>query len=354
MSMDPENPTQGDSPVEDQQASLQQSAEQAFDKLSGVEPTDKALATPPEPPTPAFELPQWAAKWSEPARTALQAIGGIQHNKGHIDPILKQIEEMNLFSGRREQEYGEYKKSVDPVYQVLQPLAASYQLQGMSLQQGVSQLVEGAKFVATNPDDAFPYFANMYRPRDPATAVQSIAKQWGVDLGQIVQEQPYIDPTVQALLNPLQQKLAAIEQQSQQQQWQAQEQARAQQEAIQKAIVEKLASLEVQKDESGSLRFPHLAKVFDDIVLLANTGRYQTIEDAYDRAVLMNPELSQSVVKDAEQKAIKEALARSENVKKEARANQNVGGKGKKSETPQGKSLTDAATLAYNQLYGTD
>jgi hypothetical protein len=68
----------------------------------------------------------------------------------------------------------------------------------------------------------------------------------------------------------------------------------------------------------------------------------------------MNPELSQSVVKDAEQKAIKEALARSENVKKEARANQNVGGKGKKSETPQGKSLTDAATLAYNQLYGTD
>lgn len=338
----------------EQQVTLQDSAEKAFDTLSGVEPVEKALATPKEPEAPAFELPSWAKMWGEPARNALQAIGGITHNKGHLDPILKQIEETNQYTTKRDQEYAEYRKSVDPVYSVLRDLEPSYRMQGMSLQQGVSQLVEGAKFVATNPDDAFPYFANMYRPRDPATAVQSIAKQWGVDLGQIVQEQPYIDPTVQALLNPLQQKLAAIEQQSQQQQWQAQEQARAQQEAIQKAIVEKLASLEVQKDESGSLRFPHLAKVFDDIVILANTGRYQTIEDAYDRAVLMNPELSQSVVKDAEQKAIKEALARSENVKKEARANQNVGGKGKKSETPQGKSLTDAATLAYNQLYGTD
>lgn len=352
MSKDTEIDT--DDGIETQQVTLQESAEQAFDKLSGVEQPDKALAVPKEPAAPAFELPPYTKMWSEAARNALQAVGGIQHNKGHIEPILKQIEESNQYTTKRDQEFAEYRKNIDPVYQVLQPLEQAYRMQGMSLHQGVAQMVEGAKFVASDPDQAFPYFADMYRPRNPAEAVQAIATKWGVDLGQLAQEQPYIDPTIQALLNPLQQKLAAFEQQTQQQQWQQQEQARMQEEATQKAIVEKLASLEVQQDESGNLRFPHLAKVFDDILLLANTGRYQTIEDAYDRAVLMNPDLSQSVVKSAEAKAIQEAKAQSERIQKEAQANRSAGGKGRKSEAPKEQSLQKSLEAAYDEVYGSD
>lgn len=335
----------------EQQVTLQDAATQAFESLESGTPVEKpekgTLAAPEAAP---FEIPSWAKMWSEPARNALAAMGGLQHNKGHLDPILKQIEESNQYTTKRDQEYAEYRKSVDPVYQILQPLEGPYRMQGMSLQQGVGQLVEGAKFVATDPDQAFPHFAGMYRPRNPADAVQAIAKQWGVDLGQIVQEQTYIDPTYQALISQLQQKLAAIEQQNQQAQWQQQEQARQQQQATQQAIVDKLASLEVQKDDSGNLRFPHLSKVLDDIVVLANTGRVQTIEDAYDRAVLMNPALSQEVVKASEAKAIQEAAARSSQAQKEASANRNVAGKGRKSDAPKGRTLQEAAELAAEQL----
>ena len=342
-----------DDGIETQQVTLQESAEKAYEELEKGEVAEKVLAAPKEVAA-AFELPAYTKMWSEAARNALQAVGGIQHNKGHIEPILKQIEESNQYTTKRDQEFAEYRKNIDPVYQIVQPLESAYIRQGMSLQQGLAQMVDGAKFVASDPDRAFPHFAEIYIPHKPAEVIQEIANRWKVDLGQLAQEQPYIDPTIQALLNPLQQKLAAFEQQTQQQQWQQQEQARMQEEATQKAIVEKLASLEVQQDESGTLRFPHLAKVFDDILLLANTGRYQTIEDAYDRAVLMNPDLSQSVVKSAEAKAIQEAQAKSERVQKEAQANRSVGGKGRKSEALKGQTLQDSLESAYEKVYGSD
>ena len=50
--------------------------------------------------------------------------------------------------------------------------------------------------------------------------------------------------------------------------------------------------------------FP-IKDVFDDILILANAGKVKTIEDAYDLAVKMNPQLAETVVKTAEQNAIK-------------------------------------------------
>ena len=337
----------------DQSITLEQHAEQTYDRLAGVEPTEPAKDAPIHE-EPAFTVPSWAKAWPEAARNALQSIGNITHNKGHIEPILKQIEETNQYTTKRDQEFAEYRRSVDPVYSVLRDLEPSYRMQGMSLEQGVSQLVEGAKFVATNPDQAFPFFAGMYRPQNPAEAVMGIAKQWGVDLGQLSQEQPYIDPTVQALLTPLQQKLAHIESITAQQEQAARQQAHQQQIQLQQAVVEKLASLEAQKDESGNLRFPYLKDVFDEILILANAGKVKTIEDAYDLAVKMNPAIADSVVKSAEQRAIQEAAARSARAQQEASANRNVGGKGKNGDAPKGKSLTQAAELAYQQVYGSE
>ena len=341
MSKEPEN----------EQVTLEPSAaEQAYEALeSGAPAAEAPQAVAPEP---EFTVPSWAKAWPEAARNALQSIGNITHNKGHIEPILKQIEETNQYTTRRDQEFAEYRRNVDPLYKVLRDLEPSYRMQGMSLEQGVGQLVEGAKFVATNPDQAFPYFAGMYRPQNPTDALVGIAKQWGVDLGKIGYEQPYIDPAVQALLTPLQQKLAQIEQMTAQQEAAGRQQAHQQQIQLQKAVVEKLASLETQQDESGNLRFPYLKDVFDDILILANAGKVKTIEDAYDLAVKMNPQLAETVVKTAEQKAIQEAAARSQRVKHEVSVNRNIGGNGKADGARKAVTLQEAAELAYQQVYG--
>lgn len=335
----------------DQPASLSEAANTAYSELEAAPEAPPALATPAEAP---WEPPAFTARWSENARNAIKEFGTATHNRKYLEPILGQFEEHNKRYTQHQQEFSDYRKNVDPVYSVLQPLEQQYRLQGMTLQQGVSQLVEGAKFVATDPDQAFPYFAGMYRPRNPADAVLGIAQAWGVDLGNLVQEQPYVDPTVQALLSPLQKELAEVRQFTQQQR-QAQEQnefhARQQQQQL---IVQKLQELEQQKDDAGNLRFPHLATVFPDIELLANTGRFKTIEEAYDHAVMMNPELSQGVIasraKTAEQKAIQEAAARTKAAQREAQSNRSIAGKGRQTEGVKNLSLRETAAEAFREL----
>lgn len=334
----------------DQPASLNEAAGTAYAELEGAE-TTPALATPEEAP---WEPPAFTARWSENARNAIKEFGGATHNRKFLEPILGQFEEHNKRYTQHQQEFSDYRKNIDPVYSVLQPLESTYRLQGMSLQQGVSQLVEGAKFVATDPDQAFPYFAGMYRPRNPADAVMGIAKAWGVDLGQVAQEQPYIDPTYQAMISPLQKELAELRQFTEQQRHsQTQEQFRARQQQ-QQQIIDKLKELEEQKDEAGNLRFAHLNTVFPDIELLANTGRFKTIEEAYDHAVMMNPELSQSVMADrakaAEQKAILAATEKSKAIQKEANSNRSVAGKGPPNEGVKDLSLRETAAEAFREL----
>lgn len=336
----------------DQPASLSEAANTAYSELESATPeVTPALATPEEAP---WEPPAFTARWSENARNAIKEFGTATHNRKYLEPILGQFEEHNKRYTQHQQEFSDYRKNIDPVYSVLQPLEQNYRLQGMSLQQGVSQLVEGAKFVATDPDQAFPYFAGMYRPRNPADAVMGIAQAWGVDLGNLAQEQPYVDPTYQALLAPLQKKLDEVTQFTEQQRHaQTQEQVRARQHQ-QQLIVDKLKELEEQKDEAGNLRFAHLNTVFPDIELLANTGRFKTIEEAYDHAVMMNPELSQSVMagrsKAAEQKAILEATEKSKAIQREASSNRSVAGKGRPTEGNPNLTLRQTATEAYREL----
>jgi hypothetical protein len=347
-------------PDTDQPVTLNDAAESAFAELETKATdtpavTDGAAPLPDEPK--AFELPSYAKAWPETARNALLALGNAKHNRSHLDPILSQHEELNRYIERKNQEHATYRRDVDPIYETLKQLEPQYRLQGMDLRTGVAQMAEGFKFVAADPDQAFPYFAGRFTPRDPASAVMGIAKAWGVDLGQVTQEQPWVDPSVQALLSPLQQQLAEVRQFTEQQRQAQEQQAYAARQRDQEAIVAKLESLEQQKDESGNLRFPHLATVFDDIVVLANTGRFKTIEDAYDRAVLMNPELAQGVIADrakaAEQKAIQEAAARTSAAQQEASANRSIAGNGRRVEGSAKLSLQDAAERAYAQTYGT-
>lgn len=335
----------------DQPASLSEAANTAYSELEAAPEATPALATPAEAP---WEPPAFTARWSENARNAIKEFGGAVHNRKFLEPILGQFEEHNKRYTQHQQEFADYRKNLDPVYSVLQPLERDYKLQGMSLQQGVSQLVEGARFVATDPDQAFPYFAGQYKPRDPASAVLGIAQAWGVDLGNLVQEQPYIDPSVQALLTPLQKQLAEIRQFTEQQRQSQEQQSFQAQQYQQQLIVNKLVELEQQKDESGNLRFPHIAAVMDDIALLAERGRFDNFEKAYDHAVLMNPELSKSVVeqrtKTAEQKAIQEAAARTKAAQREAQSNRSIAGNGRPTEGVKNLSLRETAAEAFREL----
>ena len=135
------------------------------------------------------------------------------------------------------------------------------------------------------------------RYSDPATKAQyfqQLAQQYGINLEQI-QNPPQYDPQTQYLMQQLN------ELRQSQQQWhnsiQQQEQTRANHE------------LE-QFSQAGNA---HFDAVRGDMADLLETGKATSLQDAYEKAVWMNPDIRQSLIEqqrfDAQKKATSEAQA---------------------------------------------
>src|SRR5690606_2119413 len=198
---------------ERQQVSIDDAMDAAFAADASppeVTPSDAPLT--PEVPEgavtpPAFELPAYTAAWNADARTALEKLGLSDEHRPLLQHVLTQYEESNKFLGQRNNELGEIRKRFEPLWEVLAPYEKQYALQGMTLQQGVGQLVQGAEFLRQSPDQAIPWLAQSYRPSDPTKTLLAMAQTWGVDLGAATQDAPYVDPAYTQMVQPLQQEL---------------------------------------------------------------------------------------------------------------------------------------------------
>lgn len=135
------------------------------------------------------------------------------------------------------------------------------------------------------------------RHGDPMTKMQTfqqLARDYGIDLGQ-VQRMPSPDPQQQYLM----QQLSELRQQ--QQQWQnqlqQQEQMRAQQELSSFATGDK----------------QHFDAVRNDMADLLETGKAKSLQEAYEMAVWMRPDIRQTLLDqqraEAQRKAIEQAQA---------------------------------------------
>lgn len=133
------------------------------------------------------------------------------------------------------------------------------------------------------------------RTSDPATKAQyfaQLAREYGIDLGQVQQPQPQ-DPQTQYLMQQLQELRQS--QQLWQNQVQQQEQMRAQQELQSFATAEK----------------PHFDAVRNDMADLLETGKAKDLNEAYEMAVWMRADVRQSLIEkqlaDAQKKAMEQA-----------------------------------------------
>ena len=133
------------------------------------------------------------------------------------------------------------------------------------------------------------------RTSDPATKAQyfaQLAREYGIDLGQVQQPTPQ-DPQTAYLMNQLNELRQT--QQMWQNQIQQQEQMKAQQEL----------------QLFGSAERPHFDAVRNDMADLLETGKATTLQEAYDMAVWMRPDVRQSLIDqqlaDAQRKALAQA-----------------------------------------------
>lgn len=134
------------------------------------------------------------------------------------------------------------------------------------------------------------------RYADPATKAQffsQLAQQYGVDLGQVANP-PAVDPAYKALQQQIQ------TQQQEMQAWKTQAAQREQSVVI--SELEKFAA-----DPKNA----HFDAVRDDMALLLESGKAQSLKDAYDTAVWMRGDIRQSLIEqqraEAQQKATEQA-----------------------------------------------
>ena len=229
------------------------------------------------------------------------AFGKYAANPEHRDLLTSwqgQWKETQGYITQKEQEYADYRKRFDPLHEVLSPYENHWRMQGMDTVSGVRQLVSYAEALA----------------KDPASMIPQLAQMYGVDLQSLVAEQPYIDPQVSALQQQVQQMQQA-------EQWQRQA---AQQQQLAR-LSDEVRAFETAADEQGNPKAPHFQRVFNTMVALANGGAAKSIQEAYDKAVLLDSELQAEI---AEARAKQEATARAAEVNKAQAASRTVKSKG--------------------------
>lgn len=252
--------------------------------------TGKFVAkTPAEPapvPEPVSEAPARKApsSWKPEAQTAW-----LKADRGEV----LTPEETRLLALEAEKREGDFHKGIGEFKtfaeqgkafeQVTKPYQQTFQSLGVDAPTAVSYLLKADHILRTS---------------DPATKTQylhQLAQQYGVDLGQ----PQSVDPQIQYLMNELNQVRQS--QMTWQSQLQQQEQARA--------------NAQIQEFAAGK---PHFEAVRDDMATLLHSGKATDMNQAYDMAVWMRPEIRQTLIEQQRAEAQRKAIEESTNAKAKA------------------------------------
>lgn len=172
------------------------------------------------------------------------------------------------------QENAEVRKSLDPIQSEMQRY-------GVTPGQFVGRLVAW----------------HQYLQQDPVTALKGLGQLYGVnDLSQLAQppaeEDQFVDPTVQALRQELQQT-----QQSLQGLMSNQQQAvLAQQQQAVNHVRSEIERLRTERDDQGNLKRPYFDRVRHVMGAMMHVDPNVSVEDAYDRAAYADPQIRASLM----------------------------------------------------------
>ena len=327
---------------------MEQAAKEVDSPKGATESADRSAASTPDPsktgtePPKAWEGPGWSKMWKEGGRKVLEKLATDPAFAEDYKHLLPEIDQVYNFAGRQGFEYGQMKKRFEPVADLLAAAEQNYALRGQSLPQALNQLFTVQQQLEQNPDQMLPYLGQQFKPRNPAEVVQALSQAWGVDLGQVAQSAPYIDPAIQNLVMPMYNRLQQMEQTHFQRE-QAERQRQYQ------MVEQEISAFESEKDESG-LKHPFFRDVYQDMVVLVQMGRANSLSEAYDMATRYHPAAQEAKAKAAEQKALQDAARASAGTRQAVAANRNINGAASGQSANGNLSMREAMELADKQL----
>jgi hypothetical protein len=249
----------------------------------GAEPEELAAT-----PEPGLEAPQ---HWSSTDKAVFA-----KQPKEAQEFLLRRHKDMEADYTRKTQEVAETKRFKDTFDQLLTPYRQTFAMNGLDDVGGVRYLLG--------------YFSALQQ--NPAATIQSLAQQYGVDLGQ--NQGGTVDPNMKPLLDKIQLLESQIAQTSQAQQYQ-----------VSSNLLEQVNSFRDEKDATGNLKHPHYETVRQDMSWLVGNGRAKSLQEAYEQAVRLHPDIYDKAIEQSileKQKAEQQAAQKKVNEEAQKKAAQ--------------------------------
>ena len=253
-----------------------------------IEVTDEDIAAELAAMEPGLEPnPMWAREYRE----RFAKLGELEGGREYQQAMLDLYGETQGEATRRQQEAAELRKFAEPIQQALEP----YQNFIASTGQTPDAMVRNALALA------------MRLSQDPQATLQGLAQRAGIDLTQLGENAPYVDPETQRLRD----EVTAIRRQQAQREQHAMQQQRQQ---VIANIDNQLRTFQEAKDEQGNSLYPHLKIVENQMATLIRGNPQMSLEDAYHNACKLTPEVAEAEAKEQERReaARKAAIARKE------------------------------------------
>jgi len=183
--------------------------------------------------------------------------------------LLKRHKEMEGDYTRKSQEIADTKRQYDAVRDALAPHEADFSRAGLDQAGAVRQLASWHNALKTGGK--------------PALA--ELAKTYGIDMAEPEIEDDFTDPAVkqtQRQLADIQKQLTRNEQAAQQQ--------------TQNELTQQIQQFEQAKDADGKLSHPHFQTVYDQMVKMFQAEMVSDLDDAYNKALMLRPDLKPAEV----------------------------------------------------------
>jgi hypothetical protein len=270
-----------------------------------------------------FGAPGWVKQWKKPSRAALRKIAALEGAGDFLPDVYKEIESRYDYTGKTQAEYEKYRKRFDPYDQVLSGYEQRAAMQGIAPHVGLQQLVAVSDALYSNPDQTIPWLLQQVKPRDANALIQNLAKNYGIDLGQVAQAEPWVDPAVKQLVEPLQQQNRQM-QNMMQQFYNQQYQQNAQ------AVANSIAAFRNTQDENGNPKYPHYERLEKTMAAIIRAEGLMDLEKLYEKAMWNDPELREELIssraKSAELKAAQVSQDKNAQAEKAVVASRNISG----------------------------
>lgn len=279
-------------------------------------PIEKSLQITPAPPPTGKQPVGW---------TKEELAGWETMPPHHQAAVMRREQEINTVLYRTAQE----RKFAAEVQQSLQPYMQMIQSEGATPVQAIRSVMETAAFLRTAS------------PQDKAVRVAQMIQQFGVpikELADALDRAPSYDPTPQ-VMQAVRQELAPVMQMLQQQEQQT------------------LADAQRGVDSFLSdTQYPYaktVAPIMGELMeAAAARGQQMTLQDAYQRATLLHPEISQRVIDERAQAKVAQLTAAAKQAKGAAVSVANSGAPIASSVDEGDGSLRSDLLSAYRQASG--